>query len=334
MRVRSMVLAVLAGACVAGGGTVPLSAAPLRAAQSVSLVLDWYPNSDHAGIYVAMRNGYFARRGLDVKPYVPSDSTAQLRLVGAGRADFGVSYETDLLAARAQGVPVRSVMCIMQHPLDTVMTLRSSGITRPRQLAGHTVGMAGASSDQPIVSAMMRHDGSSISRAHMVNVGYNLLPVLLARRVNAIVGVYWTWEALIARERGYAVNVMRVEKWGVPNYCELVLVASDQTIRQRPRLVRNMVQALQQGYADAESHPAVSYAALSGASHPLSRERTLLEGSVRLLRPIVTGARTIGYQDASQWTRYAAWLRENRLLPAPVNVSQAFTNAFLAPKVR
>lgn len=167
-----------------------------------------------------------------------------------------------------------------------------------------------------------------------MNVGYKLLPVLLAKRVDAVVGVYWTWEAIQARDKGYPVNVMRVERWGVPNYCELVLVASEQTIRQRPALVRNMVQAMQTGYAFAESHPHMAWQALAGADPTLAREQSLIERSVTLLRPIVTGAPTIGEQNAAQWRQYATWLWREKLIAHYVNASNAFTNEFLAPSIR
>jgi putative hydroxymethylpyrimidine transport system substrate-binding protein len=166
----------------------------------------------------------------------------------------------------------------------------------------------------------------------MVNVGYNLLPALLSKRVDAVVGVYWTWEAIIARQKGYPVNVMRVEKWGVPNYCELVLVASEKTVQTRKTYVREVVEALQEGYADAEAHPSVAWDALEGKASGLNR--TLVMDSLKLLAPVVTDAPTIGYQSAAQWRRYAAWLVKNKLIDGPVNADAAFTNQFLRPAVR
>ena len=328
-------------ALLLGWYSAQVSAARVRAAgpvsrvaamQSASIVLDWYPNSDHGGLYTAMQRGYFARRGIAVIPHVPSDTSAQIRLVAAGRAAFGYSYETDLLAARAHGVPVQSVMCIMQHPLDTVMALRSAHITRPRDLAGKRIGMAGSPSDAPIVDAMMSHDGVSPSSAHLVNVGYNLLPALLSGKVDAIVGVYWTWEAIQAQMKGHPVTAMRVERWGVPNYCELVLVASNSTIRAQPALVRNTVQALQQGYAYAEAHPQAAWNALHAADKTL--DRALVLRSLQLLRPVVTGASTIGAQNAAQWRYYARWLTTNKLISGNPDVAHAFTNGFLEPGIR
>ncbi|MGI8824142.1 MAG: ABC transporter substrate-binding protein [Chloroflexota bacterium] len=330
-RIGVRVVPVLLAGYLALGGTAGLGHGTAAGLQHASIVLDWYPNSDHGGLYTAIRQGFFRKAGIDMTARVPSDTSAQIRLVAAGAADFGISYETDLLAARAHRIPVRSVMCIMQHPLDTVMTLRTSGITRPRRLAGHSVGMAGSPSDEPIVSAMMTHDGSSIGRAHMVNVGYNLLPALLSKKVDAIVGVYWTWEAIQARQRGYAVNVMRVERWGVPNYCELVLVVSERTIRTRPGFVRATVQALQKGYRLAEARPEIAVRSLSVADRTYSkgRNKALVLESIRLLRSVVGSARTIGYQSPPQWRHYAGWLARNKLIDGRVDARAAFTNQFL-----
>jgi putative hydroxymethylpyrimidine transport system substrate-binding protein len=313
--------------------SIDASAASTRL-QSASLVLDWTLNSDHGGIEAAVQQGWLRRNGINLHVYTPSDTSAQISLVGAGRADFGVSYEADLLAARTHHIPVQSVMCIMQHPLNTVMALKSSGITRPRQLQGHSVGIAGSPSDEPIVTAMVKHDGGDISKVHFVNVGYSLLPALLARKVDAVIGVYWTWEAIQAREKGYPVNVMRVEQWGVPNYCELVLVANEHTIASRPAFVRATVQALQQGYAFAERNPSAGWQALTAADKTLARQKPLVVGSLTLLRNAITDAPTIGYQNAAQWTLYERWLSANKLIPGSTDARTAFTNRFLRSDIR
>lgn len=330
------VLALNLAGCGAGSSAARTidtrSVSRVPAVQAASIVLDWYPNSDHGGLYTALQRGYFTKRGVAVTPRVPSDTSAQIRLVAAGRAEFGFSYETDLLAARVHHVPVQSVMCIMQHPLDTVMSLKSAHITRPRDLIGKRIGMAGSPSDAPIVSAMMMHDGASSAQAHLVNVGYNLLPALLSKRVDAIVGVYWSWEAIQAQMKGYPVNTMRVEQWGVPNYCELVLVTSDSIIRTQPALVRNTVQAMQEGYAFAESHPQAAWNALHAADKTL--DRGLVLRSLKMLRPVVTAASTIGAQNGAQWRYYARWLTANKLMNGNPDVAHAFTNRFLRGNVR
>ena len=126
-----VVLALAAGAVACGGDSE--SAAGL---QKVDLVLDWFPNADHAGIYGAMGEGYFADEGLDVTPTVPSDPAASLKQVGAGRAPFALSYEPEVLLARSQGVPVVAVGAIVTHPLNAVIARTERGISRPRELEG------------------------------------------------------------------------------------------------------------------------------------------------------------------------------------------------------
>jgi len=298
--------------------------------QSASLVLDWYPNSDHGGLFTAMQRGFLRQKGINMSAYVPSDTTAQIKLVAAGRADFGISYETDLLGARVHHIPVQSVMCIMQHPLNTVMTLRSSGITRPRELAGRTVGMAGSPSDIPTVKALMAHDHGSFSRVRMVNVGYSLLKSLLAEKVDAVVGVYWTWEALQAQQQGYRVNIMRLDHYGVPTYDELIFATGTGQLAREPATLRQFQRATFEGYAYAAAHPAEAARILLKAPQVLSRDARLLEQSIRLLAPEERDARGhYGAMSASQWQGYADWMLRTGLVKKPIDARAAVTEALL-----
>ena len=147
--------AVLAGCGDDGGGAAEK--------EPVSLILDWYPNVDHAGVYGAISQDYFSDQGLDVTPKVPSDPTASLKQVGLGRADFAISYEQEVLLARSQGVPVVAVGAIVTHPLNTVLVRRDRGITTAKDLEGKTVGVAGASSDRPLLDSVVRSAGGAPS---------------------------------------------------------------------------------------------------------------------------------------------------------------------------
>src|SRR5262249_22749783 len=117
-------------------------------AEDVTVALDWYPNADHAGLYLAQAAGTFTAAGLKVDLYTPSDPTVVLQTVGAGKDTFGISYQTDVLLARAQGVPVVSIAALVQHPLVCVMSLKTKGITRPADLKGKAVGYPGIPSQE------------------------------------------------------------------------------------------------------------------------------------------------------------------------------------------
>src|SRR5215213_1986746 len=180
-----VILALLLAACGGTKSNLPKGANGLT---KVSVVLDWYPWADHTGLYLAQSKGYFKDEGLEVDIHPPSNPDDILKAVGAGTDNFGISYQTDVITARAASVPVKSVAAIVQHPLNTVMVLKSSGITRPKQLEGKKVGVPGVPSDEPLLRTMLQADGASIDKVEMVNVGFDLIPSLLGKKVDAIIG--------------------------------------------------------------------------------------------------------------------------------------------------
>ena len=151
------------------------------AQDEVTVALDWFPNANHTGLYLAMDRGYFSDEGIAIKVYTPDDPATILATVGSDKDEFGIEYQVGVLLARAQGVPVVSVAGIVQHPLNSVMALQESGITRPRDLVGRTVGYPGIATDPPLLRTMLEFDGVPPDQAQavvdsMVNVGYDLVP--------------------------------------------------------------------------------------------------------------------------------------------------------------
>jgi putative hydroxymethylpyrimidine transport system substrate-binding protein len=301
-----------------------------RALRPITLWLDWYPNSDHAGIYVALTKGYYARRGLAVQPRVPSGTADALKLVARGDGDLAVSYEPTLLLARQQGVPVVATAAIVQSPLNCIISLQSSGITRPRQLVGKTVGVAGLDSDYTDIRAMVRHDGGDPAKVKTVNVGYGLLPQLLKGRVDAVEGVYWTWEALQAQQQGYKVNVMRLDHYGVPTYDELIFATGTGQLARESATLRLFQQATFEGYAYAATHPAEAARILLKAPQVLSNSESLIEHSIRLLSPVERDAHgRYGTMSATQWQSYADWMRRTGLVKKSIDARAALTETLL-----
>lgn len=309
---------------------LPGAAARAAGPRTVTLWLDWYPNPDHAGIYVAIDRGYYAAAGLRVIPRVPSGAADAIKLVAHGSGDVAISYEPSVLLARHQGIPVTAIAAIVQRPLNAVLALRGSGITRPRQLEGRTVGVAGDPSDYTDLRAIVTHDGGNYARVHPVSVGYNLLPALLSHRVDAVIGVYWTWEALQAEAQGAPVNVLRLDANGVPTYDELVFATGGSQLAGEPALLRAFLRATFRGYAYAAAHPAAAAATLLKVPGVLSSSRPLIEHSLRLLGPLFRDHQgRYGSLDRHAWQAYANWMTARGLLPGHLDAGQALTTSLL-----
>ncbi len=321
---RTLLAAAAAGAALSACGRARPAAAG-GGDRPVTLMLDWYPNADHAAIYAAQADGYFAARGLRVAVQTPSDTTLQIPLVAAGKADFAVSYEPDLLLARAQGVPVRAVYALVQEPLNCLIALQKANITRPGELQGKRVGTSGTPGDTAILDSLVADDGGNPARVQNINVGENLVPALISGKVDAIVGGYWNWEAVEIAQQGYPDTVLHLQQWGIPTYDELVIIAAEGV---SPALAEPFCAALAQGAAAAAAHPAQALAAILSANSSLSR--ALVSRSLQLLAPAWrVGGAPYGRMSSGAWTAFGAWMLKSGWLQKPVDAAAALTDAYL-----
>ncbi len=326
---RATIALVILGLVLAGcGGTGSALPKGSNGLTKVSLVLDWYPWANHTGLYVAQAKGYFKEEGLEVDIHPPSNPEDILKVVATGTDNFGISYQTDVLTARAANVPVKSLAAIVQHPLNTVMSLRSAGITRPKQLEGKKVGASGVPSDMPLLRTMMEADGGSIDKVEIVTVGFDLVPALLGKKVDAVIGAYEVHEATVAELQGQPVQAMKVQDWGVPDYYELILVTSDAMIKQNPEVVRKFMRAVSKGYREAGANQPAAIDALLAAFKDADR-KVEEPGLARLVPLWNDGVPQFGTQTTARWQQYADWLRARQLLDKEIKVADCFTTDFL-----
>lgn len=310
-------------------GTSPGPSTPVTTSlEAVSVALDWYPWSNHTGLLMARERGHFRDVGLDVTLEVPANPEDVLKLVATGRNTFGISYQTDVLLARAEGIPVVSIAALVQHPLNSVMALEGSGITRPRDLAGKKVGYPGLPSDEALLATMLEFDGARLDDVTLVNVGFELVRALLSRHVDAVIGAYWVHESILIEQQGERPVILRVEQWGVPDFYELVMVTSEQELRDHAERVQRFVRAMIRGYQDAQAD-LVAAVDLLVREYP-DTNRALEEEGIRRLAPLWTeGVPIFGWQEAKRWTDYAAWMQQRGLLSTEVDPNAAFTNRFV-----
>ncbi|MDE0592759.1 MAG: ABC transporter substrate-binding protein, partial [Dehalococcoidia bacterium] len=285
--------------------TVPSTATsvpPTAIADDVVVTLDWFQNANHVGVYEAVNKGFFADENLNVTVEPPADPTAILGLVATGKSDFAFYYQPDLLQARQEGVPVVAVAGIVQQPLNSIMTLESSGIETPAQLAGKKIGTPGLPWNDALLATMLEADGVSIDDVEVVDLGWNVSPGLMAGEVDAIIGVYWTYESIIMGNEGFETNVLYPHEWGVPSYYELVLVTSEENIANNPELVERFVRAFNKGYGQAASDPQGSVDTMLALNPEAEIDEPTDREGVELLAPLwKSEGAPVGSFDDSRW---------------------------------
>ena len=296
--------------------------------EDLVLTLDWFPNANHAGIYEAVERGFFAEEGLNVSVVPPADPSAILSLVASGQSDFGLFYQPDLLQARNAGVPVVAIAGVVQKPLNSMMTLKSSGIDRPGKLKDKKVGYPGIPWNEAMLTTMLEADGLTRGDVELVDVGFALTQALLAGTVDAIVGAYWTHESIVMENEGFESYVILPDDWGVPTYYELILVASEATIRDRPEMVERFVRAFTRGYEQALIDPQGSIDTLIEAN-PESVDEAVDRAGVKLLVPLWESAgQPFGSLAAERWTSFADWMKSQSLIDDSLDPNAAFDASF------
>lgn len=317
-RLLSPALPALGLALLAGCGA---SAGPPRA----SLVLDFTPNAVHAGIYSALARGFDRAAGVRLDVRQPSSSTDSVKLLLTGRADLAVLDIHDLAIARAQGRDVVGVLALVQRPLAAV--LAQPQIRSPRALAGRRAGVTGLPSDEAVLRSVVAGAGGDPRRVSRVTIGFDAVPALLGRRVDAVTA-FWDVEGVALRRQRRAIREFRVDDYGAPAYPELVLSAARTTIERRPALVRSVVRALVRGYAVTVADPRASIADL--LAHASGLDRSLLEAEAAALRPALVGAAPrFGAIDTGRLRAWAVWEARFGIVARPPDVVRMFDGEFL-----
>jgi len=320
--------AVLSAAIAAGCGEKEES---IRGgeAEEVELMLDFFVNPDHAGIYTAIDNGYFEEAGLDVTPRVPSDPSAPIKLVAAGQADLAISYEPEVLLARDQGLPVVAVASIVSDPLTSLISLPDAEIDGPADLRDKTIATAGIPYQDAFIGRILRDARISEDEVEQVSVGLGLEQAVLSGKADAMLGGFRNIEGVSLEERGENPRVVPVDELGIPTYDELVLVANSDDVAADPEPIRLFIAALERGTQNAIDDPEAATKAVLDAGDGLDPKLTEaeIEATLPLLAP--RGKQPFGFMDESEWDEFAGFLADEGFIQALPEPGEALTNELL-----
>jgi putative hydroxymethylpyrimidine transport system substrate-binding protein len=329
-RAFSALAVVAATLALAACGSKQDALAP-AATKPFTVMLDFFPNADHAPLYAAIDHGDFRAVGLDVRPQAPANPAEPLELLAAGRVDAAISYEPELLLARDHGLPVVSIAALVQRPLTSFIALPGRGVTKVASLRGKRVGTAGISYQAAELHAALEAAGVSPASVREVNVGFNLIPAMLSGQVAATLGGFWNYEAIQLRLGGHHPVVIPVDQAGVPTYDELVVAVREGEAHSDGQDLRAFLHALTRGEREVRASPEAAAREVVAANPTLERKLQLesIRQTIPATQPAEAG-KPYGWQDPNAWASFASWMFEHRLLTRdPTQGLPPYTNEFL-----
>ena len=327
-----------------GAGASPTSApvatptATIGPPEPVRFALDWTPNTDHTGFFVAQAKGWYRDAGVDLQ-VLPYNNTVPETLMASGQADCGISFQDSMTFAVAAGVKITSVMAILQHTASAIAVLADSGITRPRQLDGRTYAGFGYPNEVPTLKSVIQADGGT-GTFKVVTADSTAYEAIYSHKADFTIP-FTAWEGVEATERGIALRYFRFEDYGLPDFYQVVLACSNDWLAAHPDLAKRFVGATARGFAYAAANPDDAAAILiaqnpgvfdANPKLPLDSARFLAAGGY-----YVDSTGAVGRQTLVQWTAYSKFLFDQGLLTdadgkplsAPPDYASLFTNEFL-----
>ncbi|MBI5310973.1 MAG: ABC transporter substrate-binding protein [Actinobacteria bacterium] len=299
----------------------------------ITLLIDWTPNANHAGIYTGIETGTFERQGIDLEPQVPSDPAAVIKQVEAGRADLGISYQNEVMEARDAGAKIKAVGTIVDRPLNSLMWLKGSGIKKIADLKGKKIGTSGAYAST-FLNVILDKAGLKPGDVKEVNVGYDLLPNLVAENVDAIIGAYYNVEGVQLKLKGKPTTITPVDEAGAPAYNELVLIASEENLKDGGRVetYRRTLAGLRDGTSAAISNPKLAGDSLVKNFDDLAKDRKELNASLAVTLPLLKSSdpeEPYAWMDPDIWLTFGNFMRDQELLKKAPDATSAYTNDLL-----
>ena len=300
----------------------------LCTAEDVTVILDYVPNTNHTGLYVALHNGYFAEEGLNVEIIEPNEG-ATATLVAVGRGDFGISYQEEVTMARAGDtpLPIRAIAAVIQHNTSGFASATAKNIASPKDFEGKVYASWGGPGEEATLHAVMDSAGADFSKLDIVisdGAGF----AALQRHID-LMWFYEAWDLIQCQLAGFDVSYMPLVALDARlDYYTPVLITSETMIDKNPDTVRRFLAAASRGYTYAIAHPEESAKILHAYAPDYDIEMLTLSQNF-LAAQYVADAPRWGEMKDEVWDGYTALLTQYGVLPEAIPAGDCYTNEFL-----
>lgn len=330
-RVLAMVLAVAAVCSLtACGNSERKKAQGEKELTKITFVLDWTPNTNHTGLYVAEEKGYFEDAGLDVEIVQPPEDGASA-LVASGKAQFGIDFQDSIAPAFASDspLPVTAVATLIQHNTSGIISRKGEGMDRPKGMEGKTYAKWDMEVEKAMIKNVVEADGGNYSKINMIpsNVT-DEVTALKSKQVDAI-WVYYAWGGIATEVKDLPTDYFAFKDINpVFDYYTPVIVANNDFLKEEPDTAKAFLSAVKKGYEDAIADPKEAADILCKAAPELD-EKLVLASQEWLADQYKAEVEQWGYIDPVRWDAFYKWLGENKLIEQEIPAGFGFSNDYL-----
>ena len=297
--------------------------------QKIKIVLDWVPNTNHTGLYVAKDLGYFKEEGLDVEIVQPPEGSTTA-LIGAGGAEFGISFQDTLakLFAKENPVPVTAVAAILQHNTSGIISLKEKGIDSPKKLEGKKYATWEDNIEQAILKKLVTDDKGDFSKVKLIP--YTITDVVTGLKTDVdAVWVYYAWDGIATERAGLQTNFLKIRDYGEElDYYSPVIIANNDFLKKNPEIAKKVLKAIKKGYEYAMKNPEESAKILVKNSPEL--DINLVTASQKWIsKEYQSDAKEWGIIDGNRWNRFYEWLYKNKAVEREIPKDFGYSNEYL-----
>ncbi len=297
--------------------------------EKIRIVLDWTPNTNHTGIYVAQEKGYFAEQGIDVEIIQPPEDGAEM-LVGGGGAEFGISFQ-DYLApyfASENPLPVTAVAALIQHNTSGIISLKEKEIDTPAKMEGHSYATWNLPTEQAIIKKVVEDDGGKFEDIEMIPSTVTDVVTALQTNVDSV-WIYYAWDGIATKVKGLETNFLKFADYGKElDFYSPVIIVNNDFAKNNPETVKKTLKAVQKGYEFAIENPDAAAEILSDAALELDPE-IVKESQSWLKDQYKAEVGKWGHIDQARWDEFYQWLFESGLVDIEIPEGSGFTNEYL-----
>ena len=298
--------------------------------EKITFVLDWTPNTNHTGLYVAQEKGYFEEAGLEVEIVQPPEDGAVV-LVASGKAQFGVSFQDSLAPAFLEGeaLPVTAVASVIQHNTSGIISRAGEGMNTPKGMENHSYATWNGAIELATIQNVMEADGGNYSKLELIPS--TVTDEVSALKTNSVdsIWIFYGWAGVKTELEGLATDYFAFADIDpVFDYYTPVIVAGDQFLEKNPETAKAFLSAVSKGYEFAIDHPEEAAQILCKAAPELDSE-LVLASQQYLADQYQADAPYWGYIDETRWNNFYQWVNDNELVEGKVQLGTGFSNEYL-----